>query len=175
MARSRRPRSGRRCARATRRMIPPPACCTRSGRCPSEGRSECGDDVRGYPVNTHLRDKDDLSELCHRSRISPGTRSVRARPPGCIQASSRRNFACFHCFAPAQVVRAPCRRVIPEVLVHLGYLRGLIYSSDKQTPKQSRTYIHFMETPARLACNPARNPALHHRRTLPDHARGIEG
>jgi hypothetical protein len=72
---------------------------------------------------------------------------------GFIQAAEKR-FRLFHCFAPAQVVRAPCRRVIPKVLVHLGYLRGLIYSSDKQTPKQPRTYIHFMETPARLACNP---------------------
>lgn len=53
------------------------------------------------------------------------------------------------------MVCAPCRRVIPKVLVHLGYLRGLIYSSDKQTPRDPKSYIHFMETPARLACDPA--------------------
>ncbi len=72
---------------------------------------------------------------------------------GCVRAAEKR-FRLFHCFAPGRVVRAPCRRVIPKVLVHLGYLRGLIYSSDKQTPKQQRTYIHFMETPPRLACDP---------------------
>jgi hypothetical protein len=75
-------------------------------------------------------------------------------PPDYMRAAERR-FRLFHCFAPARVVRAPCRRLIPKVLVHLGSLRGLIYSSDKQTPKQQRTYIHFMKTPARLACNPA--------------------
>ena len=32
-----------------------------------------------------------------------------------------------------ELVRAPCRRLIPKVLVHLGHLRGLIYSSDKGT------------------------------------------
>jgi len=89
--------------------------------------------------------------------IAPRTReaplATSAAYPSFIQAAEKR-FRLFHCFGPAQVVRAPCRRVIPKVLVHLGYLRGLIYSSDKQTPKQSRTYIHFMETPARLACNP---------------------
>ena len=88
------------------------------------------------------------------------TTEIRMRPrrrqelsPDCMRAAERR-FRLFHCFAPGQVVRAHCRRLIPKVLVHLGSLRGLIYSSDKQTPKQQRTYIHFMKTPARLACNP---------------------
>jgi hypothetical protein len=39
-------------------------------------------------------------------------------------------------------------------LVHLGALRGLIYSSDKGGYGRPKTYIHFMETPPRLACDP---------------------
>jgi hypothetical protein len=40
------------------------------------------------------------------------------------------------------------------VLVHLGYLKGLIYSSDKGDRGQPKTYVHFMETPPRLTCDP---------------------
>jgi hypothetical protein len=36
-------------------------------------------------------------------------------------------------------------------LVDLGELAGLIYRSDKWHPGQVQTYIHFMETPPRLA------------------------
>lgn len=63
-------------------------------------------------------------------------------------------FDRFHCFAPRRVVRQPCRRLIPKVLVHVGELRGLIYKSDKRQRGRPQTYIHFMETPARLACDP---------------------
>jgi hypothetical protein len=42
-------------------------------------------------------------------------------------------------------------RVIPEVLVDLGALRGLIYTRDHGGPK--RTYIHFMDDPPRLMCD----------------------
>jgi hypothetical protein len=70
---------------------------------------------------------------------------------------ARNRFHLFHCFDPATVVRAPCRRLIPKVLVHLGHLRGLIYSSDKGTRGYRRTYIHFMERPPRLTCNPEGN------------------
>jgi len=48
-----------------------------------------------------------------------------------------------------------CRRVIPPVLVHLGFLRGLIYSSDRGQQGCPRAFIHFMRTPPRLACDPA--------------------
>ena len=68
--------------------------------------------------------------------------------------NAEQRFRLFHCFAPGRLVRAPCRRLIPKVLVHLGYLRGLIYSSDKGTQGRRRTYIHFMERPPRLTCNP---------------------
>ena len=63
-------------------------------------------------------------------------------------------FHRFHCFPALKVIREPCRRTIPNVLVHLGSLRGVIYSSDKWDQGRPKTYIHFMETPAQLTCNP---------------------
>jgi hypothetical protein len=64
-------------------------------------------------------------------------------------------FQVFHRFPPPRVIRMACgRRLIPRVLVRLGALRGLIYSHDRgQTCP--RTYIHFMETPPQLVCDPA--------------------
>ena len=92
----------------------------------------------------------------------------------CLHDAKTR-FHLFHCFEPARVVRAPCQRLIPKVLVHLGHLRGLIYSSDKGTQGRRRTYIHFMEKPPRLTCN-AEGTQLYivggHYRVTP---RGIEG
>lgn len=64
-------------------------------------------------------------------------------------------FERFHCFAAPRVIRRPCRRVIPPVLVHLGQLRGLIYSSDRGQRGRPRAFIHLMETPPTLACDPA--------------------
>lgn len=63
-------------------------------------------------------------------------------------------FHCFHSFPAPRLERESCNRTIPKVLVHLGALRGLIYSSDKWDPGRPKTFIHFMETPPRLACNP---------------------
>ena len=92
----------------------------------------------------------------------------------CLNEATNR-FHVFHRFDPARVVRAPCRRLIPKVLVHLGHLRGLIYSSDKGTQGCRRTYIHFMERPPRLTCN-SEGTQLYiiggHYRVTP---RGIEG
>jgi hypothetical protein len=48
-----------------------------------------------------------------------------------------------------------CARSIPRVLVHVGRLRGLIYASDRDGGRVDRTYIHFMERPPVLACNPS--------------------
>ena len=47
------------------------------------------------------------------------------------------------------------QRVIPGVLLRVGGLRGLIYSSDRGSRGCNRTYIHFMEDPPLLAANPA--------------------
>ena len=71
----------------------------------------------------------------------------------CLQRG-RDLFRRFHCFSESGIIHSPCRRVIPKVLVKLGRLRGLIYSSDRGQPQCDRTYIHFMETPPLLACDP---------------------
>jgi hypothetical protein len=42
---------------------------------------------------------------------------------------------------------------MPQVLVQIGKLRGLIYSADRGKPGSCRTYIHFMDWPPLLACN----------------------
>lgn len=68
---------------------------------------------------------------------------------------ARELFERFHCFTAPRVIRRPCRRMIPRVLVHLGQLRGLIYSSDRGQRGRPRTFVHLMETPPTLACDPA--------------------
>ncbi len=55
--------------------------------------------------------------------------------------------------APSRVVHVRHHRLIPPVVVQLGQLAGLIYRSDKGRSGRLRTYIHFMETPARLVSN----------------------
>lgn len=64
-------------------------------------------------------------------------------------------FEQFHCFPAGHVIRQSCRRVIPKVLVRVGELRGLIYRSDRGQSGCSRTFVHQLETPAQLACDPA--------------------
>lgn len=76
------------------------------------------------------------------SRVTDGTESLER---------ARQLFERFHSFASPQVLSRPCRRLMPNVLVKLGHLRGLIYSSDKEQCGRPRTFIHFMETPPMLA------------------------
>jgi hypothetical protein len=71
----------------------------------------------------------------------------------CLTEGYKR-FGIFHNFPAGRVIRISCRRAIPKVLVHLGSLRALVYSSDRGEPGCPKTYIHFMETPPRLACDP---------------------
>lgn len=59
-------------------------------------------------------------------------------------------FRLFHCFPAPRIVRRPCPRVIPRVLVKLGRLKGVIYSSDRGEQNCPKTYIHFMEEPPLL-------------------------
>ena len=68
---------------------------------------------------------------------------------------ARQLFQQFHSFEPPRVVRSNCRRAVPRVLVRLGQLRGLIYSSDKEQCGRPQTFIHFMETPPLLVCDPS--------------------
>jgi hypothetical protein len=46
-----------------------------------------------------------------------------------------------------------CRRR-PEVRLQVGRLKGLIYSADRGRRGRPRTYVHFMETPPLLTCDP---------------------
>ncbi len=64
-------------------------------------------------------------------------------------------FRWFNRFAADRVRRARCVRIVPRVLVQLGRLEGLIYSSDRGRRGRVKKYIHFMETPPILASDPA--------------------
>jgi hypothetical protein len=72
---------------------------------------------------------------------------------GCLQ-QGRALFRRFHCFPDSGIIRRRCQRLIPKVLVKVGRLRGLIYSSDRGHPQCDRSYIHFMDDPPLLVCDP---------------------
>ena len=82
-----------------------------------------------------------------------GTCSVQRGFCECLNRA-RNLFERFHRFAPREIRRARCRRLVPPVLMHVGELRGLIYRSDRGRCGMPRTFIHFLRTPARLACDP---------------------
>jgi hypothetical protein len=44
-------------------------------------------------------------------------------------------------------------RRVPEGLVDLGELRALVYRTDRGQPGRPRSFIHFMESAPRLACD----------------------
>lgn len=67
---------------------------------------------------------------------------------------SRRLFRAFHGFAADRVLRARHARLVPRELVDLGRLCAVIYESDRGCRGRPRRFIHFMETPPRLACDP---------------------
>jgi hypothetical protein len=83
-------------------------------------------------------------------------RAPRCGPPNCPTPleNSQGLFELFHRFPASKVVRMRCRRLIPNFMVRLGNLKGLIYSSDRARPGCPRTYIHFMQTPVQLTCDP---------------------
>jgi hypothetical protein len=62
-------------------------------------------------------------------------------------------FRQFHCFDAPRLLRQPCQRLIPKVVVHLGELRGLIYRSARRGFGKPQTFVHFLETPAQLTCD----------------------
>jgi hypothetical protein len=64
-------------------------------------------------------------------------------------------YRTFNRFPPSGVITVRHPRAIPPVVVELGRLVGVIYSSDKWQPGRPRTFIHMMESPPRLTCNPA--------------------
>jgi hypothetical protein len=66
-------------------------------------------------------------------------------------ARARRLFEAFAGFAAARVATRRINRTIPQVLVDMGALRGLVYTKDHRGKR--RTYIHFMDDPPRLMCD----------------------
>ena len=67
-----------------------------------------------------------------------------ATPLGGAWTKGENCFVAFHRFPALRMIRRPCRRLIPKMLVHLGYLRGLIYSSDReQTGATKPTFISW--------------------------------
>jgi len=85
-------------------------------------------------------------------RCSEGENTI-ALPCGRVK-EAQALFRCFHNFPAPELIKMPCRRLIPKVLMKLGHLRGVIYSSDKGQPGCPQTYVHFMERPPLLACDP---------------------
>jgi len=60
----------------------------------------------------------------------------------------------FQCFEAPRLFRRRRQGLIPDVLMRLGELRGLIYRSDRGECGRPRTFVHFFETPAELTCDP---------------------
>lgn len=65
-----------------------------------------------------------------------------------------RLFRRFHSYAPKVLKKTKCNRVMPPVVVQLGELKGVIYSSDRWSPGRKQNFIHFMENPPKLVSNP---------------------
>jgi hypothetical protein len=59
----------------------------------------------------------------------------------------------FHRFDADRCATARMRLRIPDVLVRLGRLKAVIYTSDKGKRGRPQTYIHFMQRPPCLACD----------------------
>ncbi|MFQ5631356.1 MAG: hypothetical protein ACE5I1_21495 [bacterium] len=52
------------------------------------------------------------------------------------------------------IVKVSHKRIIPPVVIELGDLEAVIYKSEKWSPGEKRTYIHYMENPPKLVANP---------------------
>jgi hypothetical protein len=66
-------------------------------------------------------------------------------------AQARRRFETFAGFATPRLATRRIDRTIPQVLVDMGALRGVVYTKDHG--KAKRTFIHFMDDPPRLLCD----------------------
>ena len=67
---------------------------------------------------------------------------------------ARALFRDFHAFGPDRILERRLTPAPPRVLVRLGQLKGLIYTSDRGQCGRPRTFVHFLETPPVLAANP---------------------
>jgi hypothetical protein len=113
-----------------------------------------------------------VSYLVRISVTGPVNEPVEVR--GCLRQACER-IRPFQCFEAPRLFQDRCQRMIPEVLMHVGELRALIYRSDRGQYGRPRTFVHFFETPADLMYDP-RGRQLHiqggrYRVTT----RGIEG
>jgi hypothetical protein len=72
---------------------------------------------------------------------------------GCLR-QAREFVRPFQCFEAPRLLRRRCQGMIPDALMRLGELRGLIYRSDRGECGRPRTFVHFFETPAQLTCDP---------------------
>ncbi len=62
-------------------------------------------------------------------------------------------FRRFHRFRPDRILCQRFERTVPRVLVRLGELRALVYSSDRGQPGRPRSFVHFLQDPPALACD----------------------
>jgi hypothetical protein len=82
------------------------------------------------------------------------TRRTNVSTEACDRLSAPRAlFRRFRCSEAPRILRWPRRRTVPELLRHLGELRGVIYRAERASGRQPRTFIHFFETPAQLICD----------------------
>jgi hypothetical protein len=83
---------------------------------------------------------------------------VKGQPNEPKEASRCLTRAC-ELIRPLRFLEAPrpslrwCQTAIPDVLMRLGELRGLIYRSDRGQTGRPHTFVHFFQTPADLMCD----------------------
>jgi hypothetical protein len=87
--------------------------------------------------------------------IAAPDRPGAAEPSAACLPLARETYRRFHCFPARSTYRMRCPKQDPDVQVDLGELRGLIYRSARGRCNQPQTFIHFLETPARLTCDPS--------------------
>jgi hypothetical protein len=85
----------------------------------------------------------------HERPADAASRSSECREQQLLRA--RRLFEMFAGFAAPRVATRRIDRTIPQVLVDMGALRGVVYTKDHCGTR--RTYIHFMDDPPRLMCD----------------------
>jgi hypothetical protein len=85
----------------------------------------------------------------HEAPADAGCRTQ--RPRDTQLATALHLFETFAGFPAPQIATRRIDRVLPEVLMDMGALRGVIYSKDHGGAR--KTYIHFMDDPPRLMCD----------------------
>ena len=111
------------------------------------GASSIRDNLRAFRI--HVSKRNERMSYFHETPSDPTSRSSERRERELAQA--RRLFETFAGFSPPILVRRRIDRIVPEVLVDLGALRGVIYTKDHRGTRT--TYIHFMDDPPRLMCD----------------------